>query len=65
MNMIMAYDIIYKMPVAVNVCECRENNKLSVKELFDDIVLKDKLLIVCKGFYSESNIEMLAKVNNQ
>ena len=35
MNMIMAYDVVHKMPVAVKVCEGGENDKLSVKELFE------------------------------
>ena len=65
MNMIMAYDMVHKIPVAVKVCEGGENDKLSVKELFDDVVLKDKLLIVDRGFYSESNLKMFADGHNQ
>lgn len=65
MNMIMAYDVVHKMPVAVKVCEGGENDKLSVKELFDDVTLRYKLLIVDRGFYSESNIEMFCRGHNQ
>ena len=65
MNMIMAYDVVHKIPVAVKVCEGGESDKLSMKELFGDVVLKDKLLIVDRGFYSELNIEMFSKGLNQ
>ena len=64
-NMIMAYDVVHKVPAAVKICEGGENDKLSVKELFDDVVLKDKLLIVDRGFYSESNIEMFCTGHNK
>lgn len=64
MNMVMAYDVEHRIPVAVRVCEGGEADKLSVKELFDTVTLKDKLIIVDRGFYSESNLEMFADGNN-
>ena len=65
MNIIMVYDVVHKILVAVKVCKGRDSDKLSVKDLSDDVVLKDKMLIVDSGFCSESNIEMFTDGYNQ
>ena len=63
--MIMAYDVVHKIPTAVNICEGGENDRLGLKELFDDVIFRDKILIVDRVFYSESNIEMFCKGHKQ
>lgn len=60
-NMLMAYDVIHDIPVAVKTCQGGENDKTSVVDILNDIALKDKLLIVDRGFYSHSNLTFFLK----
>ena len=65
MNMLMAYDIEHRIPVAVRVCEGGLNDKASLKDLLMDTGLKDKLIVVDRGFYSASNLELLSSDGNR
>lgn len=65
MNMIMVYDADRRIPVAAKVTEGGENDKLSVKELFDDVTIRGKLLVMGRGFYSETNMNMFEKNGNR
>lgn len=47
--------------MAAKVTEGGENDKLSVKELFDDVTIRGKLLVMGRGFYSETNMNMFEK----
>ena len=63
-NMLMAYDVIHDIPVAVKTCQGGENDKTSVEDILNDISLRDKLLIVDRGFYSHRNLSLFTEGGN-
>lgn len=65
MNLITAYDVEQLVPVAVRVCPGALTDSISVRDLLMDIELKDKLLIIDRGFYSKGNLTLFSQNGNR
>lgn len=63
-NMLMAYDVIHDIPVAVKAYQGGENDKTSVEDILNDVALRDKLLIVDRGFYNHHNLSLFSRDGN-
>ena len=59
-NLLMAYDVNTHIPLLSRIYEGGMADKISVKDLVQQIELKDMLFIVDRGFYSAENIELFS-----
>ena len=60
-NLLTAYDVTKKRPIAMKMFDGSKNDKSSVKEMIKDIVLNDCLYLMDRGFYSPELKDMLAE----
>lgn len=58
MNLLMAYDVNTHIPLFSRIYEGGSLDKSSVKDLLEQVVLKDILFIVDCGFYSNENLQL-------
>ncbi len=63
-NLLMAYDVNTGIPMISRVFDGGLSDKLSVKDLINEVEIRDMLFIVDRGFYSASNLELFSKDGN-
>lgn len=63
-NLLMAYDVNTGIPLLSRVYDGGNLDKVSVKDLLQQVELKDMLFIVDRGFYSAQNIELFTSAGN-
>ena len=63
-NLLMAYDVNTGVPLLSRVFEGALSDKLSVKDLVNEVEIRDMLFIVDRGFYSASNLELFSQNGN-
>ena len=63
-NLLMAYDVNTHIPLLSRIYEGGMADKISVKDLVQQIELKNMLFIVDRGFYSTENIELFSDNGN-
>ena len=63
-NLLMAYDVNTGVPLLSRVFEGALADKLSVKDLVNEVEIRDMLFIVDRGFYSASNLELFSQNGN-
>ena len=64
-NLLMAYDVNTHTPLMSRIYEGASNDKVSVRDFLDQVVLRDMLFIVDRGFYSADNIALFSSSGNQ
>ena len=63
-NLLMAYDINTGLPLLSRVFDGALSDKLSVKDLVNEVEIRDMLFIVDRGFYSASNLDLFSQDGN-
>ena len=63
-NLLMAYDVNTGIPLMSRIYEGASTDKVSIKDFLDQIVLKDMLFIVDRGFYSVDNLNLFSSNGN-
>ena len=63
-NLLMAYDVNTGIPLISRVFDGALSDKLSVKDLVNEVEIRDMLFIVDRGFYSASNLELFTQNGN-
>lgn len=63
-NLLMAYDVNTGMPLLSRIYEGASVDKVSVKDLFEQVELKDILFIIDRGFYSTDNLSLFSNNGN-
>lgn len=63
-NLLMAYDINTEIPLISKIYEGGNLDKISVKDLLEQVNLEGMLFIIDTGFYSKENIELFSSKNN-
>ena len=63
-NLLMAYDINTGIPLLSRVFDGALSDKLSVKDLVNEVEIRDMLFIVDRGFYSASNLDLFSQNGN-
>jgi len=64
-NLLMAYDVNTCIPLMSRIYEGASLDKVSVKDFLDQVVLKDMLFIIDRGFYSAENINLFSSNGNE
>ena len=59
-NLLTAYDVTKNRPVAMKMFDSSKNDKASVKEMIQDVLIEGCLYLMDRGFYSLELKEMLA-----
>lgn len=59
-NLLTAYDVRKNRPVAMRMFDGSKNDKASVKEMIEDVLIEGCLYLMDRGFYSPELKEMLA-----
>ena len=62
-NLLTAYDVTQNRPVAMKMFDGSKNDKASVKELINDVLVEGCLYLMDRGFYSPELKEKLAEKN--
>ena len=62
-NLLTAYDVTGHRPVAMKMFDGSKNDKASVKEMIEDILIEGCLYLMDRGFYSPELKQMLADKN--
>ena len=63
-NLLMAYDINTGIPLLSRIYEGASTDKVSVKDLFNQVELKNMLFVIDRGFYSTDNIKLFTSDGN-
>ena len=63
-NLLMAYDVNTGTPLLSRMYEGGSTDGVSVRDLFQQVRLKEMLFIVDRGFYSEENLEFFTRDGN-
>lgn len=63
-NVLMAYDINSEIPLLSRVYDGALSDKVSVKDLLNEVNFTSVLFIVDRGFYSASNLELFTQNGN-
>ena len=63
-NLLMAYDVNTGIPLLSRVFDGGLSDKLSVKDLVNEVEIQNMLFIVDRGFYSASNLELFSQNGN-
>ena len=63
-NILMAYDVNNGMPLISKIYEGGNLDKISVRDLLQQVDIRDMLFIVDSGFYSKENIKLFSSNNN-
>ena len=64
-NLLMAYDVNTHTPLMSRIYEGASNDKVSARDFLNQVVLRDMLFIVDRGFYSADNISLFSSNGNQ
>ena len=62
-NLLTAFDVTKGRPVAMKMFDGSKNDKASVKELIEDVIVEDCLYLMDRGFYSPELKQILAGKN--
>lgn len=63
-NLLMAYDINTDMPLLSRIYQGGSQDKVSVRDLFGQVSMKNMLFVVDRGFYSEENLCLFTSDGN-
>lgn len=63
-NLLMAYDVNTFTPVLSRIYDGANVDKVSVRDLIDQVQIENVLFIVDRGFYSEENIDLFTQNGN-
>ena len=63
-NLLMAYDVNTGIPLLSRIFDGALSDKLSVKDLVNEVEIRDMLFIVDRGFYSASNLDLFSQNGN-
>ena len=63
-NLLMAYDVNTKIPILSRFFPGSSPDKVSVKEVLDEVELRNALFVIDRGFYSEENLKLFTQNDN-
>ena len=63
-NLLMAYDVNTKIPLISRFFPGSSPDKVSVKEVLDEVELRNALFVIDRGFYSEENLKLFTQNDN-
>lgn len=64
-NLLMAYDVNTNVPLISHIYEGASNDKVSVRDLLNQVLLRNMLFLIDRGFYSAENIIIFSSNGNQ
>lgn len=64
LNLLMTYDVETGKPVISRIYSGSTSDKVSVRDLFEQIKLTNKLFVIDRGFYSEENLLLFTANGN-